>query len=79
MISAVVFGAVCVVSLAIEISWVSSGVPFTNYFGDTSFTRYFWPILGVSLGLIASLALGVFTLRMMRTVRGRTAGPGGAA
>jgi len=67
---AAAMGALCLVSLAFEITWVATGVPYTNYSGSysawTDPSRYFWPILALSLCLIAALiagAVGIWALR----------------
>ncbi|TFB91298.1 hypothetical protein E3O44_00075 [Cryobacterium algoricola] len=67
---------VCLVSLAFEITWVATSFPYTNYSGLysawTQPSRYFWPILALSLCLLAALiagAVGVWALRSTRTVR----------
>jgi len=54
----------CLVTLTVEIVWVASGVPYTNYSGAFSAwadpTRYVWPILALGLWLLAALAAGAF-------------------
>jgi len=64
------------VTLTLEIVWVASGVPYTNYSGAYSSwqdpSRYTWPIIALSLWLIGSLAagaIGVWGLRALNSGR----------
>ena len=67
---AVAMFAVCSACLTLEIIWVSTGVPYTNYEGlyatwsDTG--RYLWPILALSVCMVMSLAVTVYGVRRLR-------------
>ncbi|SEN80948.1 hypothetical protein SAMN05216281_11513 [Cryobacterium luteum] len=67
--------ALCCVGLGVEIVWVASGVPFSNYSGiSSSWTdpaSYFWSIVAFSVCLLTAVgvaAVGVFAARLQRRI-----------